>query len=254
MIITRGGGSKDDLMVFNSEKVVRAIHSLNRPSIVAIGHERDICLSEKAGDVRASTPSNAAELVSDSNDEVIARLSLMQEFVTGYFWQRKSEYNSFKQSVIHLILTNLKNDIYAKKYFCQQIESLILQLLQNVKLSVIQTFNYIFYSTKNLFSDSKSLIVGFNKNTFEIKQQIQVLRYDSKSSWSMIINTLQNSVFQELESLNYQTQKLKWFQPKNILELGYAIVRQDNRIVDNKTKFSSSTMTVLEFRDGEVNL
>ena len=63
LVITRGGGSSDDLAAFNDERLVRAVASSRIPTMVAIGHEVDECLSELAADVRASTPSNAAELV-----------------------------------------------------------------------------------------------------------------------------------------------------------------------------------------------
>ena len=63
LVITRGGGSVEDLAVFNVEKVVRAVASSRIPTLVAIGHEVDVSLAELAADVRASTPSNAAELL-----------------------------------------------------------------------------------------------------------------------------------------------------------------------------------------------
>lgn len=71
LIITRGGGSLDDLQAFSSEPVVRTIAASRIPTLLAIGHERDVSLAEKAADVHASTPSNAAELlVPDRRDQV----------------------------------------------------------------------------------------------------------------------------------------------------------------------------------------
>jgi exodeoxyribonuclease VII large subunit len=63
VVIIRGGGSADDLESFSREQVVRAVASSRVPTIVAIGHERDISLAELAADRRASTPSNAAEML-----------------------------------------------------------------------------------------------------------------------------------------------------------------------------------------------
>jgi exodeoxyribonuclease VII large subunit len=63
LLITRGGGSAEDLQAFNAEVVVRAIAASRIPTIVAIGHEVDTSLAELVADVRASTPSNAAELL-----------------------------------------------------------------------------------------------------------------------------------------------------------------------------------------------
>lgn len=63
LVIIRGGGSADDLAAFSEESVVRAVAASRIPTLVAIGHENDISLSELAADRRASTPSNAAELL-----------------------------------------------------------------------------------------------------------------------------------------------------------------------------------------------
>lgn len=63
LVITRGGGSSDDLVAFNNEHLVRAIASSRIPTLIAIGHEIDLSLSEMAADQKASTPSNAAELL-----------------------------------------------------------------------------------------------------------------------------------------------------------------------------------------------
>ena len=63
MVIIRGGGSADDLSAFSLETVTRAVASSRIPTLVAIGHEVDLSLAELASDMRASTPSNAAELL-----------------------------------------------------------------------------------------------------------------------------------------------------------------------------------------------
>lgn len=63
IVVTRGGGGADDLAVFSTEPVTRAVAASRVPTLVAIGHEMDVSLAELAADVRASTPSNAAELL-----------------------------------------------------------------------------------------------------------------------------------------------------------------------------------------------
>lgn len=63
VVVIRGGGSTEDLAAFNDEQVVRAVAASRTPTLVAIGHEIDTSLAELAADCRASTPSNAAELL-----------------------------------------------------------------------------------------------------------------------------------------------------------------------------------------------
>jgi exodeoxyribonuclease VII large subunit len=74
LVLTRGGGSVEDLQAFSAETVVRAVATSRIPTLVAIGHERDMSLAELAADVRASTPSNAAELLTPDKQEVKVRL------------------------------------------------------------------------------------------------------------------------------------------------------------------------------------
>lgn len=63
LVLIRGGGSPEDLSPFSEERVVRAVASSRIPTLVAIGHEVDVSLAELAADMRASTPSNAAEIL-----------------------------------------------------------------------------------------------------------------------------------------------------------------------------------------------
>jgi len=78
LVITRGGGSAEDLQAFSTEQVTRAVAASRIPTLVAIGHEVDISLAELAADQRASTPSNAAELLVPDRKAVLAHLKVQQ--------------------------------------------------------------------------------------------------------------------------------------------------------------------------------
>lgn len=74
LVITRGGGSAEDLQAFNQETVVRKIASCRLPTIVAIGHQGDVSLAELVADRRAATPSNAAEILMPDQNQVLKLL------------------------------------------------------------------------------------------------------------------------------------------------------------------------------------
>lgn len=74
LIVGRGGGSPEDLQAFNEESVARAIAGSELPVTSAVGHETDFCIADFVADLRAPTPSAAAELMSPSQDEYFERL------------------------------------------------------------------------------------------------------------------------------------------------------------------------------------
>ncbi|MGN0978958.1 MAG: exodeoxyribonuclease VII large subunit [Candidatus Avoscillospira sp.] len=79
VIITgRGGGSMEDLWAFNDERVAQAIYASEIPVISAVGHEPDVTISDFVADLRAATPSNAAELVAPDQAELRERISSLQ--------------------------------------------------------------------------------------------------------------------------------------------------------------------------------
>jgi exodeoxyribonuclease VII large subunit len=83
LVVGRGGGSLEDLWAFNEEPVIRAIHASQIPVVSAVGHEIDVTLSDLAADVRALTPSEAAELVVPNEADVAALLASLSQRLRG---------------------------------------------------------------------------------------------------------------------------------------------------------------------------
>ena len=84
IILARGGGSLEDLMSFNSEKIAHAIFNSDIPIISAVGHETDFSISDFVSDYRASTPTAAADVVIPEKKELLERLELLSENKKNY--------------------------------------------------------------------------------------------------------------------------------------------------------------------------
>lgn len=111
LVITRGGGSAQDLAAFNDERVVRAVAGSRTPTLVAIGHEVDISLAELAADRRASTPTNAAQIVVPDRHHEIMQLHNLQ--------------TNFKKLLSDNLRGALEQAQAEQKYLTSQVSSLL---------------------------------------------------------------------------------------------------------------------------------
>jgi exodeoxyribonuclease VII large subunit len=103
LIIGRGGGSLEDLWAFNEEALAKVIFNCSIPIISAVGHETDFTISDFVSDVRAATPTEAAEIICSSKDELMAYIISFQEKLISYVYS----HNNAKKIEINNMLNRL---------------------------------------------------------------------------------------------------------------------------------------------------
>ncbi len=112
IIVARGGGSLEDLWCFNSENIAREIYALEIPVISAVGHETDFTICDLVSDLRAPTPSAAAEIASQAHSQIIDKIEILEKSISisiknylekvkphkkkNFFKRKKSTHKAFK--------------------------------------------------------------------------------------------------------------------------------------------------------------
>lgn len=105
ILVTRGGGSKEDLWVFNAERIARAAAACRKPVVSAVGHEIDTSILDYVADLRAPTPSAAAELCVPDQSDVRQKIFILQQNIQKNIQNRcKLCYNRFDQLATAQIL------------------------------------------------------------------------------------------------------------------------------------------------------
>jgi exodeoxyribonuclease VII large subunit len=254
VVITRGGGSKDDLFVFNSEKIVRAINALKAPTIVAIGHERDITLSELVADLRASTPSQAAELISLSRDEILNQTNYINQRLWSFFGEKQKAYNSTANQLWFLSSRPVYLKIQQSKNSIQSINQYLTNILTEIKTQT----SYIINKTKSLIQQR----IWENKLTLKNFSSTSALVQNNLVATHLFAKNLQQKI--SLESLaimeKYKTDfnlvviKIDSYNPQKILEKGYALIIQKGKIIDVSTKLDLKKSFKIKFSDKEIEV
>jgi exodeoxyribonuclease VII large subunit len=230
IIITRGGGSKEDLMAFNSEKVVRSIHALARPTIVAIGHERDTTLAELVADIRASTPSQAAEFSSRSKYEVGHEIQTIMQTISLFVQEKKYAYLKVSEQIIFVLSTKVQREIAVLRNQSKQIDHTISSSFQQMRLS------------------NREIIHRLESG---ILSQIQYQKTQIRWNIEGIITNFRKEIALNRTQLELVSTKIQMEHPKTILEKGYAIVGKGKKTIGSSKELIVGDVVTLGFIDGE---
>lgn len=214
IILGRGGGSIEDLWAFNEEIVARKIAERNKPVVSAVGHEIDYTISDFVSDLRAPTPTGAAELVVPSQLEIIKYLSDYKARIVSVITNKLSAYeNTLNKLKNSYILTNPTSMYEVEE---QKLDNLIEML-------------------------NKTIPYRLEKEQTRLDNLIEKLIRNSKYLLEKESN--------RLDSLKI---KLDLLNPENILEKGYSITLSEGKIVKSINDLSKGAKLTTKLKDGEV--
>lgn len=218
LILARGGGSLEDLAPFNSEAVARAIHASQVPVISAVGHETDFTIADFVADMRAPTPSVAAEIVLPVKSELADRIMELQrrcyQSALLSMQQKKREFFLVQRSLAHP----------AKKVqeLQMRIDDLVRQLQSNFFAFIKQQrseFEMLNWRIRELFP-SRTMVQAEARRT--------------KASDTLVF-LIQKNLSQIQEKWRTCHLKLELLHPERPLQKGYSITRTvtDHKVVTN---------------------
>lgn len=183
IIVGRGGGSIEDLWGFNEEEVARAIFDCKTPIISAVGHETDTTIADYVADLRAPTPSAAAELAVCNILDLFGNLTAYQNELTRLMQRKVTEYrNKTERYKMRLEFKNPSNQILQKRQYLMDAEDK-LQTLMSMKIKDSRHKLAIYMEKMNGLSPINKLNKGFAFVTDESNETItkvgQVKEHDT---------------------------------------------------------------------------
>lgn len=215
LIVGRGGGSIEDLWAFNEEIVARAIFDCNIPIISAVGHEVDFTIADFVADMRAPTPTGAAEMAVPNVNDLINHIS------------------NLKIRLNESIQTNLN---YKKLMLKRLTDNYILNNPKIMYEKQIEKLDYLTEKTINIL-----------KNNFNEKvHQFELL----KNNHILIDPTILYKSHKD--NLGYLIEKLDLVNPLNILKRGYTLTYQDNTTIKSIKNINKDKDMTIKFSDGIV--
>lgn len=218
LIVGRGGGSQEDLQPFNDERVARAIYASHLPIVSAVGHEIDFTIADFVADLRAPTPSAAAELVSPDQEE-------WQQWLSGYHsLLNKALHLKLKQSQDSLlsISKRLRHPGNKLREQSQRLDDLETHLCNAMRLHLQGKT----HGLKSLGQQLRGLSPAVSINTRAL--HLENLKHRMQKN-------IQYTLHDKQQRFQSQVQLLETVSPLATLGRGYAILQKQNGEIIRKT-------------------
>ena len=237
IILGRGGGSIEDLWAFNEECVARAIFDSIIPIISGVGHEIDFTISDFVADLRAPTPTGAAELCVPNKNDVIELFNQynlrLTKAINNYIDKCYDRLNNLKNSYI------LKNPISLYEKHEQNFDNLYERLIMAIKSNIDKN--------RDRLNTIKSSYVLKNPN---------MLFVDKAYNYNDLIKRLKNSISLLIDNKknNYVNllSKLEVLNPVTTLKRGYSVTRVGDKIVSKISDIKTNDTIITSVSDGKI--
>lgn len=239
MIVGRGGGSLEDLWAFNDEVVATAIYESQIPIISAVGHETDHCIADYVADVRAPTPSAAAEIVSAEKTQLLQQLNISKKRI--------------QQAVHHLIQQNryrleriIKHPLIIRpKNFIE----LRMQKLDDFRQEIDLAFFRYIKEKKN-----QLLIKQHYASSFKPINQIKNFKEILTNQTKQLNQVVKNKIGEKKDKLRHIKQLLEAINPKLVIDKGYSILfpEKDKSVITSVKMVKEGQKARLLMSDGEL--
>ena len=238
LILGRGGGSLEDLWCFNHELLARAIFASELPIISAVGHEIDTTISDYVADVRAATPSAAAELVSPNSSELANQIQQQLNRLANAFKHQLSAKQSIATALEHrLTLCHPRNQLNQQS---QRLDELGLALQQAMQ-------QHIYLHERRLNNLAPRLMQQSpDRKLAQASHQLQQLQARLQQSMQQQLNDANNQ-------LSMQAGKLESVSPLNVLARGYSITKnKQGSVIKSTSQVNKGDSLVTELADGVI--
>ena len=237
LIVGRGGGSIEDLWPFNEEIVARAIFDSKIPIISAVGHEIDFTIADFVADLRAPTPTGAAEMAVPNMTDLVKYIEQLKIRLSSNILKKvniqKLQLDCLKNSYI------LKNPliIYENKkqildLINNRINEIVLKKLELKKLQLDGLKNsYILNNPKILYEKNKERL---NLINIELNKTINLKLENNKNRLTTLI------------------EKLELVSPLNVLKRGFSLTYKNNKIIKSVKKIKENDILNIKLNDGNI--